>query len=527
MGARQRLEYWTAPVKQLHGNLHLPEQHKHVDILELRKVRLAENAAAARCLGAHPALHQQAVLAGMRARAPSRIACRVLVLQSWMRLQSPVPRTLVALVAIPPSLPCLAWAPRCGLMQQAVEADAHRRACLCMMRADEMGTLLERVNTVGVLGPMLMDFCDKHARRVSRQRCCYLRRVANLCQSSASLEAVAPLLQARLASTDGEYALVTESKEAMSHSLPIAIKDEENREKEQRMAQGQGPAKAPETKRAGGKDAGPKPGAVLPGRTAAEANVALAAPMPRKMMKLFLRWTTAHVRLQKRMARFLAKVQWLVYTQRYELLRRAKAIVVNPSLSPGATSAATNLSMGGAHGAAAAGKIPTMVTSMDKLNTMLTTLKSHFNIEEEMQADQALAFADEVKTLVNKLHAIQTADTTYPPYDTTLVGATITVPGAGAAGSKRGAASDAKPAATPGKGARGGGASAGADSKAVLDTSFLKPCAWLAEQTLQAETDVLVTRQRGVLSAIKDAEVRHVQRGRHRAYATGGGLCVF
>ena len=393
-----------------------------------------------------------------------------------------------------------------------------------------MGTLLERVNSVGVLGPMLMEFCDKHARRVSRQRCCYLRRVANLCRSSASLEAVAPLLEARLASTDSEYALVTESKEAMSHSLPIAIKDEENREKEQRMAQGQGPAKAPETKRAGGKDAGPKPGAVLPGRTAAEANVALTAPMPRKMMKLFLRWTTAHVRLQKRMARFLAKVQWLVYTQRYELLRRAKAIVVNPSLSPGATSAATALSMGGAHGAAAASKIPTMVTSMDKLNTMLTTLKSHFNIEEEMQADQALAFADEVKTRLNKLHAIQTADTTYPPYDTTLVGATITVPGAGAAGNKRGAASDAKPAATPGKGARGGGVSAGADSKGVLDTSFLKPCAWLAEQTLQAEMDVLVTRQRGVLSAIKDAEVRQVRCGRHRALSLCDGrgtLCVF
>eukprot|EP00277_Geminigera_cryophila_P028422 CAMPEP_0179481098 /NCGR_PEP_ID=MMETSP0799-20121207/58909_1 /TAXON_ID=46947 /ORGANISM="Geminigera cryophila, Strain CCMP2564" /LENGTH=51 /DNA_ID=CAMNT_0021293531 /DNA_START=9 /DNA_END=161 /DNA_ORIENTATION=+ len=51
----------------------------------------------------------------------------------------------------------------------------------------------------------------------------------------------------------------------MTHTLPIAIKDQETREKEERMAAGDGPAKAPE-KRAGGQDSGPKPGAVLPGR---------------------------------------------------------------------------------------------------------------------------------------------------------------------------------------------------------------------------------------------------------------------
>jgi hypothetical protein len=368
-----------------------------------------------------------------------------------------------------------------------------------------MGTLLERVNTVSVLGPMLMEFCDKHAGRVARERWACLRRVANLCQSTEALEAVEPLLQARLASTDREFTLVMESKESMSHTLPIAIKDEEKREKEEQAAQGQAPAKAPESKRGASKDAAPKPGVVLPGRTQAEANVALTRPMPRAMVQVFLRWSTFHVRLQKRMARFLAKVQWLVYTQRYELLRRSKAILVNPSLAPGASAAATALSMGGGNGSAAACTMPTMVTSMDKLNVMLTALRTQFNIQAEMEADNALALAFEVRTLVNKLHAVQTADTTYPPYDTTLVGATMAVP---AAGPK--SAADPKPPPMP-KTARSAAGAGGMDGKAsaVVDTSFLKPCPWHADQplTLLPQVDVLISRQRGLLSTIKEAEV--------------------
>jgi len=403
----KRLEYWTAPLNQMHSNIHLPEQHKHVDILELRKVRLAENAQASKPAPAHAAMHQHQVL------------------------------------------------------------------------AEEMSTLLQRLSTVTVLGPMLMEFCDKHADRIARQRCAYMRRVANLCKTSEAMEGVAPLLQARLAATDNEFALITESKHKMTHTLPIAIKDQETREKEERMAAGNGPAKAPD-KRAGGQDSGPKPGAVLPGRTAGEAAEALAQPLPKMIMQLFLRWSTAQVRMQKRMARFLAKMQWLIYTQRYELLRRSKAILVNPNLTPGAGPAATAHSMAGGSGSGSAMKMPTMVTRMDKVNSILATLRMHFNIEAEMEADNALAFAFEVKTLLNSLHAVQTADVTYPPYDTTLVGASIVVP------------------AASGKG------------KARLDSSFLKPCPWLADQTLQPEMDRLVTKQRGILSQIKDSELDHV-----------------
>ena len=233
----QRLEYWTAPLKKIHSNLQLPEQHKHVDIVALRKERLAENARAARCDAAHGAVHQHQVL------------------------------------------------------------------------ADEMSTLLERVSTVSVLGPMLVDFCDKHADRIARRRCCYLRRVASLCKSVESLEAIAPLLQQRLAETDAEFAVVTESKRTMAHTLPIAIKEEETRENLERMAAGD--VKAPEGRKTGNKDAAPKAGVVLPGRTGPEA-AAAHQPIPKDMMRLFLRWSTAHVRMQKRVQRFLAKVQWLV-----------------------------------------------------------------------------------------------------------------------------------------------------------------------------------------------------------------------
>ena len=188
---RQRLEYWTAPLKQIHSNLQLPEQHKHVDIVALRKERLAENARAARCDAAHGAVHQQQVL------------------------------------------------------------------------ADEMSTLLERVSTVPTLGPMLVEFCDKHAGRIARQRCCYLRRVASLCKTVESMEAIAPLLQQRLAETDAEFALVTESKRIMAHTLPIAIKEEENREKQERMAAGEGPGKAPEGRKTGNSDAAPRSGMLV------------------------------------------------------------------------------------------------------------------------------------------------------------------------------------------------------------------------------------------------------------------------
>ena len=211
----KRLEYWTQPIKQMGiHTLHLPEQHKHIDILELRRVRLAENTKAARCQGAHAALHQQQVL------------------------------------------------------------------------EEEMQTLTERLNEVSVLGPMLMEFCDQHAGRIARQRVTYLRRVGALCQTSESWENVQPLLETRLKETEREYALVTEGKRFMSHTVPVAIKDEEERKKDFRMAAGDGPAKAPEQKRPGAKDSGPKPGVVLPGRTAAEASVALSAPIPKAVMQV-------------------------------------------------------------------------------------------------------------------------------------------------------------------------------------------------------------------------------------------------
>ena len=395
----KRLEYWTAPLKQIHSNLQLPEQHKHVDIVALRKERLAENARAARCDAAHAAVHQHQVL------------------------------------------------------------------------TDEMSTLMERVSTVSVLGPMLVDFCDKHADRIARRRCCYLRRVASLCKSVESLETIAPLLQQRLAETDAEFAVVTESKRTMSHTLPIAIKEEETRENLERMASGD--VKAPEGRKTGNKDAAPKAGIVLPGRTGAEA-AAARQPIPKDMMRLFLRWSTAHVRMQKRVQRFLAKVQWLVYTQRYELLRRAKAILVNPALTPGASNAAAAHAM--AAGGAAQSKMPTMVQSMDKLNMLNANLKSHFNIQAEVEADNALAFAFEVKSILNALHAVQTADTTYPPYDTTLVGPSMLVPTGAIKGGAEGR----------GKGrAAGGIGSVGVESKGVLDTNFLKPCPWIDDCVVQ------------------------------------------
>ena len=422
----KRLEYWTAPAKQLSmSSVVLPEQHRHVDILELRKQRLAELAQVAKCAPAHPALHQHSAL------------------------------------------------------------------------SSNMSTLLERVNTVKVLGPMLLEFCDQHADRVARQRCCYLRRVANLCKSSQALESVAPLLQARLALTEREFEVLMEGKEAMSHRLPIAIKDEETRLSE--AGEG-GPAKAPETRGTKAKEAAPpKPGVVLPGRTSAEAAAALTTPMTKEVMQVFLRWTTAHVRLQKRMTRLLAKLQWLPYSQRYELLRRAKD-VAGPHAA--VSSAPSSHASGG--GAASAGsKMPTMVTGLDKLNVLLGTLRSHFGIEAEPEADNALAFAFEVKGLFNSLHAIQTADTTYPPYDTNLVGETIAVPAAGkSAGDARGRSKTA------------GGAAGGSGGKAALDTTFLKPCPWLADMSLEAQMDGaqrVAARQRAELAKnIKESELDHI-----------------
>ncbi len=196
----------------------------------------------------------------------------------------------------------------------------------------------------------------------------------------------------------------------------------------------------------------------------------------------------------------MAKLQWLVYTQRFELLRRAKAILVNPQLSPGASNAAAAHAMAGGSGSAAQTKVPTMVQSLDKLNLLNANLKSHFNIQAEVEADNALAFAFEVKTLLNALHAVQTADMTYPPYDTTLVGASMLVPAKGVGDGRGKGGQDAK-------GARAGGpVGVGGDNKAVLDTSFLKPCPWLEEKTVQPVVDGLATRQRAELSKLKETD---------------------
>jgi hypothetical protein len=192
-----------------------------------------------------------------------------------------------------------------------------------------------------------------------------------------------------------------------------------------------------------------------------------------------------------------------VYTQRYELLRRAKAILANPALTPGASNAAAAHAM--AAGGAAVSKMPTMVQSMDKLNALNAKLKSHFNIQAEVEADNALAFAFEVKTMhvssssydlhvssssygmhvssssqvktmLNALHAVQTADTTYPPYDTTLVGTSMLVPASATKGGTEGR----------GKGrAAGGIGSVGGEGKGVLETSFLKPCPWIDDSDVQ------------------------------------------
>jgi len=199
----------------------------------------------------------------------------------------------------------------------------------------------------------------------------------------------------------------------------------------------------------------------------------------------------------------LAKVQWLVYTQRFEMLRRAKALLVNPQLAPGASNAAAAHAMAGGSGTAAQTKMPTMVQSMDKLNLLNANLKSHFNIQAEVEADNALAFAFEVKTLLNALHAVQTADMTYPPYDTTLVGASMLVP----AGNAKGGGDGRGKGGQDGKGGRAGGAvGVGGDNKAVLDTSFLKPCPWLDDKTVQPQIDGLATRQRAELSKLKETD---------------------
>jgi hypothetical protein len=100
-----------------------------------------------------------------------------------------------------------------------------------------------------------------------------------------------------------------------------------------------------------------------------------------------------------------------------------------------------------------------------------------------MEADNALEFDFEVKTLLNSLMPVQTADTTYPPYDTSLIGPAIAVPGkgAGAADARKQASSHTTTAT------RGGGARLQDGGKAILDSTFSKACPWVGDKMIEPQ----------------------------------------
>lgn len=97
---------------------------------------------------------------------------------------------------------------------------------------EELKVVGQRKNCIETVGPMLIEFCDKHAHRMVMRRYAFLRRVAVHCKGTEELEIIDPLLRTHLGATDREHAMSVDFAEKIRRDLPVALKASEQRENE-------------------------------------------------------------------------------------------------------------------------------------------------------------------------------------------------------------------------------------------------------------------------------------------------------
>jgi len=365
---------------------------------------------------------------------------------------------------------------QCHHAQQLLEEDLRR--------------LKDRMNTVECMGPLLLKFCSDHSERIARQKYAYLRRVSNHCRGSEALDKVSGLLRKRLDALDDEYAILKEDMLKMNQKLPVALKVIASSKTDPQSV-----ASLEATSRS--KNA--------PRLDDAEVQLAVSMPLEKSSLQIFLRWMVTEVRLHKKVSRFFAKFQWLVYSQRYDLLRKSKSLV---SSGPGAAEggdhlAQINSSLGVGSGNV---RVPTMVTNAERLNSVLDKLKIHLKAYVELDTENAQQFSYTMKTLLSKLHVIQTADFTFPPYDTTLVGKYMPVPSFG----------DTEETNRN----KTGGIISGID-KAQIETTFMKPAGWRKDLPFKPQLGISQKEQEAYLMGMRDSDLDHLLRAEAEAILEG------
>uniref|UniRef100_A0A7S4NV28 Uncharacterized protein n=1 Tax=Guillardia theta TaxID=55529 RepID=A0A7S4NV28_GUITH len=147
-----------------------------------------------------------------------------------------------------------------------------------------------------------------------------------------------------------------------------------------------------------------------------------------------------------------------------------------------------------------------MVTNVERLTSLLNNLKVHLKAYAELDTENAQQFSYTMKTLLSKLHVIQTADFTFPPYDTTLVGKYMPVPSFGEADDlQRG---------------KTGGLISGVD-KAQIETTFMKPAGWRKQMPLKPVVGTMQKEQEAYLMSMRETDLDHLLRAEAEAVLEG------
>jgi len=333
---------------------------------------------------------------------------------------------------------------------------------------DELTAVSARKNCEEVVGPMMIDFMDQHAERMARKRCALLRRFATHCKDSRQQHKMQALLTARLESTTVEHTIAVNSARKLRKQLPAALAFSAER------------AAREAAEAAGGDAPPPKP----PPKEGEEEHIGPAvSPLDKASMRLFLRWLTFQIRSHKRLSRFLSKFQWLTHTHRYELLRSSRSLL-SPPPPPGSS----------AQHAAAEG-VPSMVVTTERLNTLLSDLKSVFALSVDPERDDVQQYAFAVKNLLSTLHAHQAADSTFPQYDSSHTGRFVQV--------AQGGTYDERRRRTR---AEASGDDAHGADKGSVEVTYLKPSSWLEYRKFEPQGDAHRDELAGRLAELKELD---------------------
>jgi len=194
--------------------------------------------------------------------------------------------------------------------------------------------------------------------------------------------------------------------------------------------------------------------------------------------RLYTRWVTYNGRALRRLNKYFTAVAWLPYSKRFDLVRKAKSLMLN-NLSAVMSSSSTPT------------QLPTMVTTVDRLSTVLEQLRGQFQVEADLAEEDGQRFLYQVNKMAQGMHALQGADKVLPSYGSSLVEKIRTVevvpPDTGSQGKTGAPAAIAPPVVAAG----------------AFETTYLKESSWIDSIDVEPRIDPDQIQQRARLEANK------------------------